>query len=402
LNTSDGLLDNEVFKIAAFKDLAYYSTIYGIGTFSISNRRKNEIAPKIDLSEVVINKAQKFVPNGNYEYHSNINLKFDLISFKETAPLKIFYQLKGYENIWKWSENGDINYTNLPNGDYIFKAYAVNSSGYKSAMYQIPFSIKIPYYKTWWFILSILGAILLLSYSVYRITYYYIDKREVNRTRINKMLAEYQLMGLKAQMNPHFIFNCLNSIQKYVLEHDTKQAYTYMAKFSKLIRFVLDISDKTFVALSDELELVKIYVELEQLRFDNKFEFILTLDGNIDPDEIILPSLLIQPYLENAIWHGIMNLPTNISGEVRINVSAVNHHIEIVITDNGIGRKKAKLLNQKSHQSKGLSINQKRIEAINYLLKTHNATIELIDMFEDNGEPKGTKVIIKLPLKYDE
>jgi LytS/YehU family sensor histidine kinase len=209
-------------------------------------------------------------------------------------------------------------------------------------------------------------------------------------------------MGLKAQMNPHFIFNCLNSIQKYVLEHDTKQAYTYMAKFSKLIRFVLDISDKTFVALSDELDLVKIYVELEQLRFDKKFEFMLQLEGNIEPDEIFVPSLLIQPYLENAIWHGIMNLPEGKKGEVAIVVKPVNDHIEIVISDNGIGRSKAKLLTQISHQSKGMSINQKRIEAINYLLKTHNATIELIDLFDNNGAPSGTKVIIKLPLKYDE
>jgi LytS/YehU family sensor histidine kinase len=156
------------------------------------------------------------------------------------------------------------------------------------------------------------------------------------------------------------------------------------------------------VALSDELNLVKIYVELEQLRFDKKFEFILQLEGNIEPDEIFVPSLLIQPYLENAIWHGIMNLPEGKKGEVAIVVKPVNDHIEIVISDNGIGRSKAKLLTQISHQSKGMSINQKRIEAINYLLKTHNATIEIIDLYDELNNANGTMVKIKLPLKYDE
>ncbi len=280
--------------------------------------------------------------------------------------------------------------------------YAQNSLGIKSEVLRLPINIQLPFFKTTWFLLLLLSFVILLSYSIYKITYFFINKREVNKTKVNKLLAEYQLMGLKAQMNPHFIFNCLNSIQKYVLEHGTKQAYTYMAKFSKLIRFVLDISDKTFVALSDELDLVKIYVEPEQLRFDKKFKFILQLESNIEPDEIFVPSLLIQPYLENAIWHGIMNLPEDKKGEVIIIVKSVNDHIEIVISDNGIGRNKAKLLAQKVHQSKGMSINQKRIEAINYLLKTQNATIELIDMYEENGDPKGTKVIIKLPLKYDE
>jgi LytS/YehU family sensor histidine kinase len=216
------------------------------------------------------------------------------------------------------------------------------------------------------------------------------------------MLAEYQLIGLKAQMNPHFIFNCLNSIQKYVLDHDSKQAYTYMAKFSKLIRYVLDISDKTFVALSDELELVKIYAELEQLRFSKKFDFIIDIEESIKIDEVMIPSMLIQPYLENAIWHGIMNLPEDTEGVVKIKVNNEDDNLEIIIEDNGIGRAKAKLIKQKTHQSKGLSINEKRIEAINYLLKFNNASVEIIDLFDPNNIAIGTKVVIKLPIKYDE
>lgn len=402
INTTDGILDNEVFKIATYLNFAFYSTIKGIGRFSIDKVKNNLIAPKVILSSSMYNGNELFVSSFNYPYGSNFTFKFDLITFKDDAPSKLFYKLEGYNQDWNLNESGEVTYTNLTNGDYTLLAYAQNSLGIKSEVLRMPISVKLPFFKTVWFLLLLLSFVILLGYSIYKITYFFINKREVNKTKVNKLLAEYQLMGLKAQMNPHFIFNCLNSIQKYVLEHDTKQAYTYMAKFSKLIRFVLDISDKTFVALSDELDLVKIYVELEQLRFDKKFEFILQLDGNIEPDEIFVPSLLIQPYLENAIWHGIMNLPEDKKGEVIIIVKSVNNHIEIVISDNGIGRNKAKLFAQKSHQSKGMSINQKRIEAINYLLKTQNATIELIDMYEANGSPSGTKVIIKLPLKYDE
>ena len=402
VNTSEGILDNEVFKITSYQNKAYYSTIYGIGIVEINKLGKNIYAPKIIASYLHVDNNKTFKNYEKYNYNSSINLKFDVISFKDNEHLKIFYYLEGFDHQWRSNGNGEINYINLPNGNYTLKVYGENSNGHKSNILSYNFTIDLPFFKTWWFILTSILFIVFIGYLVYRISYYYINKREVNKTKINKMLAEYQLMGLKAQMNPHFIFNCLNSIQKYVLEHDSKQAYTYMAKFSKLIRFVLDISDKTFVALSDEIDLVKLYVELEQLRFDKKFEFCVDIHDNVKIDDVMIPSLLIQPYLENAIWHGIMNLDQNQKGEIKISVVAYKNDIIITISDNGVGREKAKMLSLNSHQSKGLSINEKRIEAINYLLKSRNATIEIIDLYAENNQPKGTKVIIKLPLKYDE
>lgn len=402
VNTSEGILDNEVFKIASYQNKAFYSTIYGIGIVDIDQLGKNIFSPKIIATDLHVDDSIEFKHGGKYKYNSSVNLKFDLISFKDNENLKIFYFLEGYDQQWRSNGNGEINYNNLPNGKYNLKVYGQNSKGQKSSMLNYQFTIDLPFFKTWWFILFEIIMIVVIGYIVYSISYYYINKREVNKTKINKMLAEYQLMGLKAQMNPHFIFNCLNSIQKYVLEHDSKQAYTYMAKFSKLIRFVLDISDKTFVALSDEIDLVKLYVELEQLRFDKKFEFWVDIDEQVKTEDVMIPSLLIQPYLENAIWHGIMNLDQNENGEIKISVVAYENDIIITISDNGVGREKAKLLSLKSHQSKGLSINEKRIEAINYLLKSRNATVEIIDLFAENNQPNGTKVIIKLPLKYEE
>jgi sensor histidine kinase YesM len=402
INTNEGLLDNEIFKIAVYKNKAYYSTIQGIGIVDIELLKANDYAPKIILSNFRINNHIQFLNQSTYPFNSSINLKFDVISFKDNLPPKLIYKLNGYDSNWKSSESAEINYTNLPNGAYNLQVYAQNLAGVKSKVNEYKFNVALPFYKTGWFVLTLIFALIILSYTIYKISYYFINKREVKKTKINKMLAEYQLMGLKAQMNPHFIFNCLNSIQKYVLEHDSKLAYTYMAKFSKLIRIVLDLSDKTFVALSDELDLVRIYVELEQLRFDKKFDFEINIDGNVKADDVLVPSLLIQPYLENAIWHGIMNLNGLRKGEIIINAVTQTNLIEISISDNGVGRATAKLLNQSSHQSKGISINDKRIEAINYLLKSRNATIQIVDIFDQNNQPHGTNVIIKLPLKYDE
>jgi sensor histidine kinase YesM len=401
-NTSDGILDNEIFKIASYKNQAFYSTINGIGLFNIDKLKNNPIAPKILLHSAYTNRNETFKIAGNYSYNSSFTFKFHLISFKDDIPSKLIYKLEGYNKDWNANESGEINYTNLTNGEYKLLVYVKNSSGVKSSLISIPFTVNKPFFKTSWFITLIVLLVFFISYIIYRITYYFINKREVNKTKVNKMFAEYQLMGLKAQMNPHFIFNCLNSIQKYVLEHDSKQAYTYMAKFSKLIRYVLDISDKTFIALSDELELVKIYAELEQLRFSKKFDFEINIDESIKIDDVMIPSMLIQPYLENAIWHGIMNLTETKKGEVKIRVNSINNHLEIVIEDNGVGRAKAKLLKQKTHQSKGLSINEKRIEAINYLLKFNDASVEIIDLLDQNNLAIGTKVVIKLPIKYDE
>ena len=401
-NTNDGILDNEIFKIATYQNYAFYSTINGIGRFNIDKVKNNLAAPKIVLDKAHANGNDVFKVSHTYPYNSSFAFQFDLISFKDDAPSKLIYKLEGYNKDWNTNESGEINYTNLTNGEYKLLVYVKNSSGIKSNLITIPFTVDLPFFKTTWFFSIIIIIIILLSYVIYKITYHFINKREVNKTKINKMLAEYQLIGLKAQMNPHFIFNCLNSIQKYVLDHDSKQAYTYMAKFSKLIRYVLDISDKTFVALSDELELVKIYAELEQLRFSKKFDFIIDIEESIKIDEVMIPSMLIQPYLENAIWHGIMNLPEDTEGVVKIKVNNEDDNLEIIIEDNGIGRAKAKLIKQKTHQSKGLSINEKRIEAINYLLKFNNASVEIIDLFDPNNIAIGTKVVIKLPIKYDE
>ncbi|MGZ3862512.1 MAG: tetratricopeptide repeat-containing sensor histidine kinase [Bacteroidia bacterium] len=213
---------------------------------------------------------------------------------------------------------------------------------------------------------------------------------------IEKNKAVFEQQALRAQMNPHFIFNSLNSIQNYILNNETQVAYDYLAKFSRLIRQVLMNSQQNDITLKDELELLRIYVDLEHRRFKNRFDYKINCEDNI-PLDIKLPVMLIQPFVENAIWHGIMNLDKSVKGFLKIEFSFKNDILKITVEDNGIGREAAeKRRVDNEYKSIGMMFTRKRME----LLKTTgkpDARIEIIDL-KENGAAKGTRVEIILPI----
>lgn len=401
IGLEDGLLDAEIFKVAYCNGLLFYGTSQGIGSFDVEGLAKKSVSPRIVLNGLTINQKKSYSLPEFIPFDANITFHFTPISFKSSQSPKINYFLKGYNAQWIKSENSELVFNHLPEGNYRLEVFVGTTNNSKSETLTFEFKVPTPFYRTVIFRLLVVVFLLAIFFLITRFIYFTIRRQEEKKTRINKMLAEYQLMGLKAQMNPHFIFNCLNSIQKYILDNNSKEAYTYMAKFSKLIRFILDISDKTFISLSEEIELVKVYVELEQMRFKNKFNFVLKGFDDWNMAELLVPSLIIQPYLENAIWHGIMNLPPHKQGTIEISFDASGLDLKIVIQDNGAGRKFSESQNRHKHLSKSGSINQKRIQAINHLLENKNAKISIEDLSLENGEPGGTKVIISLPKQYE-
>ena len=211
-----------------------------------------------------------------------------------------------------------------------------------------------------------------------------------------KELLELEAKALRAQMNPHFIFNCLNSIKAMMQEKQTEKGVTYLTTFSKLIRTLFNNADRKEISLFDEIETCKLYLQLEAMRFDTKFTYSVNVDENIDLKSIQVPALIIQPFIENAIWHGIV--PKNAGGNVSLNVSGKNGSIEIVVDDNGIGREASQQNKSGStliHQSKGVNLTQSRLELDN-LLQQRQASLETIDKKDDNGAAAGTKVIITI------
>lgn len=218
-------------------------------------------------------------------------------------------------------------------------------------------------------------------------------------TDFEQKLADTEMTALRAQMNPHFIFNCLNSIKFYTLENDADKASHYLTKFSRLIRLVLENSRSELVPLKNELEALQLYIELEAMRFKQKVQFSISIAPRIDQRFICIPPLLLQPYVENAIWHGLMHKKTG--GKVTVDVSQPRENLlHIEITDDGVGRDRASELKSKSagmHKSFGMQITADRIRIINqlYNIQTKAQVVDLVDSF---GEPCGTKVILDIPV----
>jgi len=205
-----------------------------------------------------------------------------------------------------------------------------------------------------------------------------------------------QLQSLRTQMNPHFIFNSLNSVNNFISKNDERSANKYISDFSKLMRTVLKNSDQDFISLVTEIETLRIYLELEHFRFGDKFDYHLEVASNVEPDSVQVPPMLIQPYIENAIWHGLRYKEEK--GRLWVNFFIEDKKLYCTIHDNGIGRKKSaelKTLHQKTYQSTGIKNTQERIELLNKLHKT-NLGIEISDL-EQDSESTGTMVKISLP-----
>lgn len=218
-------------------------------------------------------------------------------------------------------------------------------------------------------------------------------------TEFEQKLAETEMTALRAQMNPHFIFNCLNSIKLYTLQNDADKASDYLTKFSRLIRLVLENSRAELVTLQNELDALRLYIELEAMRFKQKVRFSINVLPEIDQRYVCIPPLLLQPYVENAIWHGLMHKPEGGTVQVEISQPQANRlHIEI--TDDGVGRQRAGELKSKSagsHKSFGMQVTADRIRMINqlYNIQTQAQIMDLVDSF---GEPCGTRVLLDIPI----
>lgn len=244
--------------------------------------------------------------------------------------------------------------------------------------------------------LILVGSIVLLSFIVLIFNQYRINthrKNDKEKFQLQNQLSEMRLEALRSQMNPHFIFNALNSINRYIIRNSKETASEYLIKFSKLMRMILENSKSPTVTLESELHALQLYVELEALRFENKFDFNLSIAPEINQNKIAIPPLIFQPFVENAIWHGLMN--KNERGVISIEMKALsNNKIFVAIEDNGVGRNSANEYNKNSHNGKsfGMQITHDRLNAFNR--KENN--LKIIDLFDEDKNPAGTRVEIEL------
>lgn len=340
---------------------------------------------------------------------NNFAIEFNNIDFVTLESEKnLLYKLENYDDAWrKSSGEKKAYYYNVVPGNYVFKVKAVNSNGIWAES-SIVIIVAPAWWNTWSF--RIIAGIFLVAvlYSLIRWRLHEKFNRQLELSEKEKKLAELQqqkteleMQALRAQMNPHFIFNSLNSINNFILENDRLMASEYLNKFSKLVRLILQNSQASLISLESELEALKLYLELEALRFNYHFAYRITVPKELDIEVLKVPPLIIQPYAENAIWHGLMQKENK--GQLDIEISQENDHLFFKIADDGIGRKAATAAASKSatrHKSMGLKITADRITMLQSL-NGKESPVTIIDLENPDGSGAGTEVLIKIPVMYD-
>lgn len=406
-DATDGLPDNKFTRTSFFdstSNLIYLLTPHAVIYFNPDEIKEKPSVRNLCVQKIQINGKDTAVDLSQpltLSYKENyINIEYTSVNFKDGSRTKFYYILEGLDE--NWNEAGSkrfASYSNLAPGNYVFKLKAsVGNNESSEEINALTFTILPPFWKTWWFRLLILFFIISCIYWIVARRVRLIRKEEKQKTTFNKQLAEVEMKALRAQMNPHFIFNTLNSVNSYILNNDKLKASQYLNRFSKLIRLILESSENQSIALNKEIEMLDAYMLLEQNRFKSKFEYKITCDDKITLHRCEIPSMIIQPYIENAIWHGLMH--NDKEGLLKINFSKNENGVVCTIDDNGIGRVKAKKIKEENElpdQGLGIKITRERLQALNNLYN-YNSSIEIKDKYDENGNPEGTKVIIHLPL----
>ncbi|MBT8234469.1 MAG: histidine kinase [Bacteroidia bacterium] len=375
-----GVLNNNVW-VATNNGLVHFkhktSSAKSPNPFIVSITAKNNI----DLSKPIELKA-----NDN-----NLVINFSTINYKMNG--KIPYRYKMDDNEWTETYNRSLNFPALPSGDRIFEVQSQNEDGIWSMSTKIDFVINPPWWASIWF-RSILFLIIAGSGFIF---YKYRTNQIRKAHNIRLQITELERSALQAQMNPHFIFNCLNSIQNFIVKNDSDSAIKYLGKFATLIRSTLNASVKGKIPIAEELRLLNNYLELEKLRFKNQFSYSINIADEIDTYEIEIPPLLIQPYVENALKHGISGKSE--MGEIKINFNVSQDYLLVSIYDNGTGitSKHNMTVKDKSHKSFGMSITKNRLDLISDSKNVNSVDIQALT--NKSADIVGTLVKIKISLK---
>lgn len=410
----DGLQSYEFNLGAVYKNKQgelFFGGVNGFNSFFPQQIIENRYVPQVIVTSFQVlgapfNKAIKdgdtiILPHSDNYFSFN----FSSIDFSKPYKNRFAYMLENYDKSWIYcsAERRFAEYSKVPPGRYKIRIKCSNSDGIWNDLGIVIYLVIVPpWYRTLWFYLAV-GALLLLisGFSAFSIIQRVRKKQEFEQRMLDAKMQLFDLeqKALRLQMNPHFLFNSLNSIQGFILNNDVDKAVKYLAKFAQLMRLILTNTRESFVPFSDEMKALTYYLEIEKLRFDNKFDYTIAVDKLIDTDFIAIPPMILQPYIENAILHGLIHLPDK--GLLNIKFLQSADVIQVEIIDNGIGRKKSAEIRCNSglnHKSQGMRITQERLDILKQQT-SEQVTIEVVDLFDNSGNAAGTKIIINLPFK---
>ncbi len=391
LDQSNGMAGIET--IACFGKYVYFFQSGSVVWSRITDPAPESVDPKPYIQRVIaLNNEDNSLNLKRFDSNQNsIRFEFGVLDYGNARNNEVFYRLQGLEENWRnGSGKDEVSYYNLPGGDYTFEVRIISNGKTITSTYE--FEVLNPIYLRWWFVIT---AILVLAFSIWlyvQLRIKRIENTERMKAQFSAEITEMESKALRAQMNPHFLFNSLNSIRLFVLKNEVDSAANYIAKFSKLLRQILNHSRQDMIAVYDEITSLKLYLEFERLRFDRGFDFDLQIDGQ-EVLDCQIPPLIIQPFVENAIWHGIMPRMDD-KGYIKVSFERKDNGLYVTVTDNGIGRDKARENNSKrslKEGSVGLQITKERLKSLSIRTKRHNS-FEIIDLFDENNQPTGTLV----------
>jgi sensor histidine kinase YesM len=384
-NSILGLKNKKINDIEIYNESLFLATDNGLIYFNGNNLKNNIKKPKCYIQPLSSSKI-------TYK-NNDVIINFKGISYINRGKLTYYYKFNHQDKNWSKTNETQINYKSLKANKYEFLVYSQNDNGIKSDVQKIKFEVLPPFWEKTWFKVLLFSFLGLVIYLFIKIRLQKQQKRfeaENTKIQLEKQMIELEQKALRMQMNPHFIFNALNTIKGYYTEGNLKEASSYISKFSKLLRKLLE-SEEQVTTLDNEIDMLKLYIELTQIRYEGKFDFDFIVDHRLCIEEILIPNLLLQPIVENAIIHGLA--PKKEKGNLEIEFRKEKESLICIVDDNGVGRKTA-YQKTKEYESKATDITLDRLK-----LFDKQATFEIFDKME-NEINLGTKVIISIPIKH--
>jgi len=405
VNRISGLASNDIVSMQVDADKLWLATSKGLQCIPLGYEVSKQ-HPKIVLREIIID-GKKSVSNFiKLNYNSKLAIGVEAIAYASLQNFQFAYRFKSSDTNWVMSNaiNDRIFLSGIPPGDFTVEIKVIDYLGrFSDNTVSISGKVIPPFWQRWWFYVLVAASGITFAYFGFllRIKSLRIKQQQaVVKLTLENELKLSQQTALKAQMNPHFLFNVLNSIKSFIYENDKKSATEYLSKFAELVRGILTMSSQPKVKLSDEVKALELYIQLEAMLLEPPFNYTLNIDKNLDVEAISIPSLIIQPFVENAFKHGLRHKQGEKTLHLRIDLNKATNLLKVSIEDNGIGRKKSAELNtddSTSHQSFATTANTKRLALLNRDLE-EKVSVLFVDKIDENRVSGGTIVVLNIKI----